>query len=62
MKEMVDGYANVGATVRDFRDFTRDLKSYIGEHDAQMIINKFKMKHEILSLFIMHTMLILKDT
>ncbi|KAK1391937.1 hypothetical protein POM88_010993 [Heracleum sosnowskyi] len=45
MKEQVGGYANVGATVRDFRNFSRDLKAYVGERDAQMIINKFKAKH-----------------
>ncbi|KAK1390077.1 hypothetical protein POM88_018255 [Heracleum sosnowskyi] len=45
MKEHVGGYANVGAIVRDFRNFSRDLKAYVGERDAQMIINKFKAKH-----------------
>lgn len=46
MKELVGGYANVGATVREFRSFSRDLKAFVGERDAQMIINKFKSKHE----------------
>ncbi|KAK1398645.1 hypothetical protein POM88_008508 [Heracleum sosnowskyi] len=46
MKEQVGGYANVGATVRDFRKFSRDLKVYVGERDAQMIINKFKAKRD----------------
>ncbi|KAK1387882.1 hypothetical protein POM88_016060 [Heracleum sosnowskyi] len=46
MKEQVGGYANVGATVRDFRNFSRDLKAYVGERDTQMIINKFKAKHD----------------
>lgn len=46
MKGMVGGYVNVGATVRDFRNFTRDMKAYVGERDAQMIIEKFKLKHE----------------
>ncbi|KAK1382115.1 hypothetical protein POM88_019850 [Heracleum sosnowskyi] len=46
MKELVGGYANVGATVRDFRNFRRDLKEYVGERDAQMIIEKFNAKKE----------------
>ncbi|KAK1361019.1 hypothetical protein POM88_045493 [Heracleum sosnowskyi] len=31
--------------VRDFRNFSRDLKAYVGERDAQMIVDKFKVKH-----------------
>lgn len=46
MKELVGGYANVGATVREFRNFSRDFKAYVGERDAQMIIDKFKSKHD----------------
>ncbi|KAK1404777.1 hypothetical protein POM88_004382 [Heracleum sosnowskyi] len=46
MKELVGGFANVGSTVRDFRNFSRDLKQYVGERDAQMIIEKFKVKKE----------------
>lgn len=41
MKEMVDGCANVGATFRYFKKISRDLNVYVGESDAQMIINKF---------------------
>lgn len=51
MKEMVGGYANVGATVRDYRNFSRDLKAYVGERDAQMIIDKFKVKQESCEAF-----------
>ncbi|KAK1351233.1 hypothetical protein POM88_054550 [Heracleum sosnowskyi] len=46
MKELVGGYANVGATVRDFRNFRKDLKEYVGERDAQMIVEKFNAKKE----------------
>ncbi|KAK1375631.1 hypothetical protein POM88_031824 [Heracleum sosnowskyi] len=46
MKELVGGYANVGATMRAFRNFRRDLKEYVGEPDAQMIIEKFNAKKE----------------
>lgn len=46
VKEMVGGYSNVGATLRDFRNFGRDLKLFVGEKDGQMIIDKFKVIHE----------------
>lgn len=46
MKELVGGYENVGATVRDFRNWSRDLKQGIGQKDAQIILDKFKMKKE----------------
>ncbi|KAK1351902.1 hypothetical protein POM88_053907 [Heracleum sosnowskyi] len=45
-KEMYGGYANVGATLRDFRNFDRDLKADVGERDGQMIIEKFKVMDE----------------
>ena len=51
MKEMVGGYSNVGATVRDYRNFSRDLKEYVGERDAQMIIDKFKVKKDSCETF-----------
>ncbi|KAK1384051.1 hypothetical protein POM88_021786 [Heracleum sosnowskyi] len=46
MKELVKGYENVGATSREFRNFDRDLKAFVGVADAQMIIEKFKVKQE----------------
>ncbi|KAK1378660.1 hypothetical protein POM88_025404 [Heracleum sosnowskyi] len=39
-------YANVGATLRDFRNLNRDLKQYVGERDGQMMIEKFKVMQE----------------
>ena len=45
-KEMAGGYSNVGATLRDFRNFNRDLKQYVGESDGQMIIDNFKVMQE----------------
>ncbi|WOH08980.1 hypothetical protein DCAR_0728431 [Daucus carota subsp. sativus] len=45
-KEMAGGYSNVGATLRDFRNFNRDLKEYVGERDGQMIIDNFKVMQE----------------
>lgn len=47
MKQMVGGYANVGATSTDFRNVTRDVRAYIGDMDAEMIIQKFKDKKEL---------------
>ncbi|KAK1359718.1 hypothetical protein POM88_044192 [Heracleum sosnowskyi] len=46
MKELVKSYENVGATSREFRNFDRDLKAFVGVADAQMIIDKFKVKQE----------------
>ncbi|XP_074375332.1 protein FAR1-RELATED SEQUENCE 5-like [Apium graveolens] len=39
---MAGGYGNVGANLRVFRNFSRDVKSFVGERDGQMIIDKFK--------------------
>nr|XP_017217249.1 PREDICTED: protein FAR1-RELATED SEQUENCE 5-like [Daucus carota subsp. sativus] len=46
VKEMTGGYANVGATLRDFRNFDRDLKEFVGERDGQMLIDKFRVMQE----------------
>ncbi|XP_074337245.1 protein FAR1-RELATED SEQUENCE 5-like [Apium graveolens] len=43
MKEKVGGYANVGASFIEFRNFNRDLKCFVGERDAQMMIDKYNM-------------------
>ena len=50
-KEMYGGYSNVGATLRDFRNFNRDLKQYVGEKDGQMMIDKFKVMQKTSSSF-----------
>ncbi|KAL2898011.1 Protein FAR1-RELATED SEQUENCE 5 [Bienertia sinuspersici] len=36
MKEHVGGYESVGATLVDFKNFSRDMKSYVREVDAAM--------------------------
>ncbi|KAK1399962.1 hypothetical protein POM88_009825 [Heracleum sosnowskyi] len=41
-KSMIGSYENVGATVVDFKKFSRDIKEYIGKHDADILIQKFK--------------------
>lgn len=45
-KELVGSYSNVGATLRDFRNFDQDLKEFVGERDGQMMIDKFKVMKE----------------
>ncbi|KAK1384039.1 hypothetical protein POM88_021774 [Heracleum sosnowskyi] len=45
-KEMMGGYSNVGATLRDFRNLNHYLKCYVGEKDGQMMIEKFKVMTE----------------
>ncbi|KAL9689554.1 hypothetical protein QQ045_009941 [Rhodiola kirilowii] len=44
MKEVSGGYENVGATVVDCKNFKRDLKLFIGDCDAQMIVDKLTPK------------------
>ncbi|XP_074351719.1 protein FAR1-RELATED SEQUENCE 5-like [Apium graveolens] len=51
MKEQVGGYGNIGAYVQDFQNFNRDLKCYVGEADAQMLLDKFKVLHETCESF-----------
>ncbi|WOH00382.1 hypothetical protein DCAR_0519741 [Daucus carota subsp. sativus] len=46
VKEMTGGYANVGATLRDFRNFDRDLNEFVGERDGQMLIDEFRIMQE----------------
>ena len=43
MKEMTGSYDNVGATIADFKNFARDVKVRIGDHDADMILDKFSV-------------------
>lgn len=43
-KEHVGGYENVGATVVDFKNFSRDMKCYLRDVDATMFINNLKEK------------------
>lgn len=45
-KAMCGSYCNIGATAVDFKNWARDIKAFIGKHDADMIIQKFKDKNE----------------
>ncbi|CAH9137030.1 unnamed protein product [Cuscuta epithymum] len=51
-KEFVGGYANIGATAVDFKNFKRDLRAYIEGVDAQMLIDKLFKKQELCSTFL----------
>ncbi|KAK9689763.1 hypothetical protein RND81_09G079200 [Saponaria officinalis] len=50
-KEYVRGYKNVGASLEDFKNFSRDVKKYIKEYDAQMLIETFMQKKAICHSF-----------
>ncbi|XP_074299628.1 protein FAR-RED IMPAIRED RESPONSE 1-like [Silene latifolia] len=43
-KQYVKGYKNVGASLQDFKKLSRDVKKYIKEYDAQMLIENFMQK------------------
>ncbi|KAK1377829.1 hypothetical protein POM88_024573 [Heracleum sosnowskyi] len=45
-KAMCGSYGDVGATAVDFKNWARAIKAFIGKHDADMIIQKFKDKNE----------------
>ncbi|KAL3629883.1 hypothetical protein CASFOL_026195 [Castilleja foliolosa] len=42
--EAVGGYANVGCTAVDFKNFSRDLKAFTEGVDAQMLLQNLFMK------------------
>ncbi|XP_020253710.1 protein FAR1-RELATED SEQUENCE 5-like [Asparagus officinalis] len=46
-KKLCGSYSNVGATCTEFKNWIRDVKLYIGDRDAQMIIKKFTDKKEM---------------
>ena len=46
VKEMTGSYEDVGATVSYFKNFARDVKVRIGEHDSDKILDKFRTKRK----------------
>ncbi|KAK1383067.1 hypothetical protein POM88_020802 [Heracleum sosnowskyi] len=46
LKSLTESYAAVGATAVDFKNWMRDIKVFIGKHDVDMILQKFKDKKE----------------
>ncbi|XP_074314807.1 protein FAR1-RELATED SEQUENCE 5-like [Silene latifolia] len=50
-KELCGGYDNIGATEVDFKNFGRDIKTYIGNFDAQMFVENLIGKKDTCSSF-----------
>ena len=44
VKEMTGSYEDVGATIADFKNFSRDVKVRIGDHDTDQLLSKFKTR------------------
>ncbi|KAH6780759.1 hypothetical protein C2S52_011996 [Perilla frutescens var. hirtella] len=47
----VGGYSNIGCTAVYFKNFSRDLKAYAVDVDAQMMLDKMSKRHELCSSF-----------
>ncbi|KAL9668989.1 hypothetical protein QQ045_006530 [Rhodiola kirilowii] len=50
-KQLFGDYANVGAQEVEFRNFHRDVVQYIGEHDAQMVLDNLTNKKKSCSSY-----------
>ncbi|XP_074277809.1 uncharacterized protein LOC141601425 [Silene latifolia] len=50
-KELCGGYDNIGATEVDFKNFVRDIKTYIGNFDAQMFVENLIRRKDTCSSF-----------
>ncbi|XP_074318534.1 protein FAR1-RELATED SEQUENCE 5-like [Silene latifolia] len=46
LAEQSNGYANIGASLTEFKNFKRNIKCYIGEKDADMILDYLKALSE----------------
>ncbi|XP_074299836.1 protein FAR1-RELATED SEQUENCE 5-like [Silene latifolia] len=46
LAEQSNGYANIGASLTEFKNFKRNIKCYIGEKDANMILDYLKALSE----------------
>ncbi|XP_074301090.1 protein FAR1-RELATED SEQUENCE 5-like [Silene latifolia] len=46
VKEYVDGYENIGASLTDFKNFGREIKCFIGLKDGQMFVDQLETLHE----------------
>ncbi|XP_074267020.1 protein FAR1-RELATED SEQUENCE 5-like [Silene latifolia] len=42
LKEHVNGFENIGASLNDFKNFHKNVKCYIHERDGQLFIDHFK--------------------
>ncbi|KAL9665501.1 hypothetical protein QQ045_020921 [Rhodiola kirilowii] len=50
-KQLYGDYANVGAQDIEFRNFYRDVVQYIGEQDAQMVLDNLAKKKKLCSSY-----------
>ncbi|XP_074305918.1 protein FAR1-RELATED SEQUENCE 5-like [Silene latifolia] len=50
-KELCGGYDNIGATEVDFKNLVRDIKTYIGNFDAQMFVENLIGRKDTCSSF-----------
>ncbi|XP_022003281.1 protein FAR1-RELATED SEQUENCE 5-like [Helianthus annuus] len=48
MRQRYGGFENVGATKDDFKNFRARIHSYIGEYDADMVINRLTDKKQFM--------------
>ncbi|XP_074297761.1 protein FAR1-RELATED SEQUENCE 5-like [Silene latifolia] len=46
LAEQSNGYANIGASLTEFKNFKRNIKCYIGDKDADMILDYLKALSE----------------
>ncbi|KAI3813106.1 hypothetical protein L1987_17822 [Smallanthus sonchifolius] len=46
LKSLYGGYEDIGATKNDFKNFKMDLNVYIGEYDAEMVIQRLERKKQ----------------
>ncbi|XP_074271196.1 protein FAR1-RELATED SEQUENCE 5-like [Silene latifolia] len=46
LAEQSNGYANIGASLIEFKNFKRNIKCYIGDKDADMILDYLKALSE----------------
>src|ERR1043165_3468947 len=51
MRTIYGGFEQVDATAADFKNFKRDLNLYIGEYDADMVVNMLQKKIDFLPDF-----------
>src|SRR3954470_16609844 len=45
------GFEHIGATNRDFKNFNRDVRCWIGARDAQMLVDKLESKKHMFPKF-----------
>ena len=50
-RQMCGSFSSVGATVTEFKNFRRDLNSYLEGVDAQMVVEKFMRREEYSAAF-----------